>query len=84
MRGREGYIWNIKSSIENSPSVSTLETTSRSKRHLSSEVGARIPMTFSHSFFCERDMELGELRLSLSLRTSSPWSFRRREGRKEA
>ncbi len=53
-----GGIWNIKSSIGNSPSVSTLETASRSKRHLSSEVGARIPSTFSHSFFCERDIEL--------------------------
>lgn len=51
VRGGEGCIWNIKSSIEISPSVSTLETASQRKRHLSSEVGARIPSTFSHSFF---------------------------------
>jgi hypothetical protein len=63
VRGGEGGIWNIKSSIGNSPSVSTLETANQSKRHLSSEVGARIPSTFSHSFFCERDIELWELRL---------------------
>jgi hypothetical protein len=50
---------------------------------LSSKVGARIPITFSHSFFCERDIELGELRLSFSLRTSSPGSFRGKEAKEE-
>ncbi len=51
LRGGEGGIWNIKSSIEKSPPVSTLETASRIKRHLSSKVGARIPIAFPHSFF---------------------------------
>ncbi len=39
----------------------------------------------SHNrFFCERDIELGELGLSLPLRTSSPWSYRGRERRKRS